>query len=147
MTASQFFTTEQKKELTEAIKAAELNTSGEIRLHVEMRCKEDVLDRAAFVFEELNIHETEQRNGVLFYLAITDKKLAILGDKGINAAVPVGFWDSIRDLMVSHFKEGLYTDGLTKGIRLTGEQLKEFFPYQKGDVNELSDDISFGKNK
>lgn len=147
MSAAKFFTAEQKKELTNAIKDAELNTSGEIRLHVELRCKEDVLDHAAFIFEELEMHNTAQRNGVLFYIAVEDKKLAILGDAGINAAVPPGFWDGIRDLMVSHFKEGQYAEGLARGIRMAGEQLKKFFPYQEGDKNELSDDISFGNNK
>lgn len=147
MSAAKFFTAEQKKELTAAIKAAELNTSGEIRLHVELYCKEDVLDHAAFIFEELEMHNTAQRNGVLFYVAIEDRKLAILGDSGINAAVPAGFWDEIKEMMVSHFKEGLHTEGLAKGIRMAGEQLKKFFPYQQDDKNELSDDISFGNNK
>ncbi len=147
MSASKFFTAKQKKTLTAAIRAAELNTSGEIRLHVELRCKEDVLDHAAFIFEELEMHNTEQRNGVLFYIAVEDKKLAILGDAGINAVVPPGFWDEIKDLMVSHFKEGKYTEGLSQGIRMAGEQLKKFFPYKKGDKNELSDDISFGNNQ
>lgn len=147
MRASQFFSETQKQELINAIKDAELNTSGEIRLHVEMYCREDVLDHAAFIFEELQMHKTKLRNGVLFYVAINDKKFAILGDAGINAAVPEGFWNETKDLIIKHFKEGNYTEGLAQGIRLAGEQLKKHFPYQKDDVNELSDDISFGTNK
>ncbi|MFO7829685.1 MAG: TPM domain-containing protein, partial [Bacteroidales bacterium] len=88
MKASEFFSTEQKKQITDAIKEAELNTSGEIRVHIEMDCKEDVLDRAAFMFEKLAMHKTELRNGVLFYLSIKDRKFAILGDAGINAVTP-----------------------------------------------------------
>jgi uncharacterized membrane protein len=145
MKPSTFFTKEQKKQITDAIKDAELNTSGEIRLHVEKRCKVDALDRAAYIFDKLKMHKTEKRNGVLFYLAVDDRKFAILGDAGINAVTPENFWDEIKDTVLGYFKEGKYADGLAKGIRMAGEALKEHFPYQTDDVNELSDDISFGK--
>ena len=145
MNPSKFFTKEQKKQITDAIKDAELNTSGEIRLHVEKRCKINVLDRAAYIFDKLKMHKTEKRNGVLFYLAVDDHKFAILGDGGINQVTPENFWDEIKDIVLDHFKEGKYADGLSKGIRMAGEALKEHFPYQTDDVNELSDDISFGK--
>lgn len=145
MNPSKFFTKEQKKQITDAIKDAELNTSGEIRLHVEKRCKINVLDRAAYIFDKLKMHRTEKRNGVLFYLAVDDHKFAILGDAGINQVTPDDFWDEIKDIVLDHFKEGKYADGLSKGIRMAGEALKEHFPYQTDDVNELSDDISFGK--
>jgi len=145
MGISKFFTTEQKKEITEAIKSAELNTSGEIRIHIESRCKIDVLDRASVIFSQLKMHKTEQRNGVLFYVAIDDHKFAILGDVGINEKVPDNFWDSETETVINHFKEEKYTEGLCKGIIMAGEQLKKHFPYQSDDVNELSDDISFGK--
>lgn len=145
MGASKFFSDEQKTQITEAIKQAEFNTSGEIRVHVENDCKIDVLDRAAVIFNKLQMHKTEQRNGVLFYVALLDHKFAILGDAGINAKVPVGFWNEINDTVITHFKKVEYTDGLTKGILMAGEQLKKHFPYKANDVNELSDDISFGK--
>ncbi len=86
------------------------------------------------------------RNGVLFYLAIEDRKFAILGDAGINARVPSDFWDATKELMVEKFKLGLMAEGLIAGILMAGEQLKSHFPYQQDDVNELSDEISFGKN-
>ncbi|PWD99919.1 TPM domain-containing protein [Marinilabilia rubra] len=143
--AEKLFTEEQKGRIVEAIKEAELNTSGEIRVHIEKSCPEDVMDRAAFMFEKLKMHKTELRNGVLFYLAVKDRKFAILGDAGINIKVPEGFWDNIKETMVNHFKEGDFAGGLTKGVLMSGEQLKNHFPYQTDDVNELSDDISFGK--
>lgn len=146
MSIENFFSKEQKKQITDAIAAAELNTSGEIKLHVEGYCKIDVLDRAAYVFEKLEIHKTAQRNGVLFYLAVNDHKFAILGDAGINQVVPDDFWDLIKETMLGYFKEGKFADGLSKGILMAGEQLKANFPYQKDDVNELSDEISFDKN-
>ncbi|MDK2978402.1 MAG: hypothetical protein PWP52_1116 [Bacteroidales bacterium] len=145
MKAADFFTPEQKKQITDAIKEAELNTSGEIRVHVEMDCKEDVLDRAAFWFEKLKMHKTELRNGVLFYLSVNDRKFAILGDAGINAVTPDNFWDEIKETVISHFKKDEYAQGLSKGIKMAGQALQEHFPYQKDDINELSDDISFGK--
>ncbi len=139
-------TEEEKKRIVEAIQEAEQNTSGEIRVHLENHCKIDVLDRAAEVFAALKMHETKLRNGVLFYLALKDHHLAILGDSGINQRVPEHFWEDIRDLMVGRFKEGQYATGLAEGILMAGEQLKAHFPYQANDRNELSDDISFNKN-
>ena len=137
------FTEQQQKQVQDAIAQAELNTSGEIRVHIDKRCKEEPMKMAIAVFEKLGMHKTEQRNAVLFYLAMDDKKLAILGDKGINEAVPSNFWDEIRDLMVSHFKKGEFTEGLSKGIVMAGEKLKTAFPYQSDDTNELSNEITF----
>lgn len=143
MKSSQFFNEEQKRLITDAIKEAELNTSGEIRVHIESDCKEDVLDRAAYMFEKLAIHKTELRNGVLFYLSINDRKFAILGDAGINAVTPDNFWEEIKETILNHFKENKFDIGLSTGIKMAGIALKEHFPYQKDDVNELSDEISF----
>lgn len=144
MDAVNFFSKEEKAQIKSAVQEAELNTSGEIRVHIENRCKEDVLDRAAWWFAKLNMHKTELRNGVLFYLAIKDRKFAILGDAGINAVTPDDFWDRIKEKMLARFTEGQFTEGLSEGILMAGEQLKQKFPHQKDDVNELSDDISFG---
>lgn len=140
------FSEAEKKRIVEAIQEAELNTSGEIRVHLENHCKMDVLDRAAEVFGTLDMHKTALRNGVLFYLAMKDHQFAILGDKGINEKVPEHFWEEIRDFMVAKFKEGKYTEGLSEGIKMAGQQLKKHFPYQANDRNELTDDISFNKN-
>ncbi|MDA3953291.1 MAG: TPM domain-containing protein [Bacteroidales bacterium] len=144
MKASQFFNEEQKKLITDAVTEAELNTSGEIRVHIESDCKEVVLDRAAFIFEKLEIHKTELRNGVLFYLSISDNKFAILGDAGINAVTPDNFWEEIKETVINHFKKSKFDIGLSTGIKMAGQALKEHFPYQKEDINELSDEISFG---
>ena len=143
--AKELFTAEQKPQIVAAIREAEKNTSGEIRVHIDKKCKEDVLDRAAYMFDALDMQKTALRNGVLIYLATEDRQFAILGDAGINQKVPVGFWDGVRDLMISNFKQGKFTEGLSEGIKLAGEQLKKHFPYQSNDKNELADDISFGK--
>ena len=144
MNAINFFTKEEKALIKSAVKEAELNTSGEIRVHIDNHCREEVMDRAAWWFGKLEMHKTEQRNGVLFYLAVKNNKFAILGDAGINAVTPEDFWDTIKEKMLASFKEGEFATGLTDGILMAGEQLKEQFPYQDGDVNELPDDISFG---
>jgi uncharacterized membrane protein len=143
--ASDFFTKEEKAAIVAAIENAERNTSGEIRIHIENKCPIDVLDRTVKVFSKLDMHKTQQRNGVLIYLAIEDKKFAIIGDAGINSVVPANFWDSVKEQMQAKFVEGNFTDGICIGIEAVGEKLKSFFPYQKDDVNELSDEISFGK--
>lgn len=145
MTVANFFNDAQKRQITEAIKTAEKNTSGEIRVHVEGSCPGEVLDSAAYWFGQLKMHKTAERNGVLFYLAITDHKFAILGDAGINAKVPSDFWENIKQHMLSCFKESRFADGLSQGILMAGEQLKKHFPFSSDDVNELSDEISFGK--
>jgi len=143
--AKDFFTKEQREDIRQAILNAELDTSGEIRVHIETSCKGEVLDRAAFLFDKIGMHKTEKRNGVLFYLAVKHRRFAILGDKGINAVVPEDYWDDVKNVLLNHFREEKFTDGLIEGITLVGNKLKDHFPYQTDDVNELSDDISFGK--
>ena len=140
-----FFTQEEKESIKKSIAEAELNTSGEIRVHIEGLCRNDVLDRAAYVFAKLAMHKTELRNGVLFYLAVKNRKLAILGDAGINQVTPENFWENIKDTMSDYFKENKFAEGLITGIKMAGEQLKSHFPYKQDDINELPDDISFGK--
>lgn len=143
--AKKLFTKEEQQQIVEAIKTAELNTSGEIRVHLETKCPGDVLDRAAYWFAELKMHKTDLRNGVLFYLASGDKKFAILGDAGINAKVGSDYWAKIKEQMAADFSEGNFAKGIVTGILSCGEQLSQFFPYQSNDKNELSNDISFGK--
>ncbi len=147
MNPQDFFSASEKKLLFEAIQKAEKNTSGEIRLHIEPDCKAEVLDRAAYLFKKLEMNKTEQRNGVLFYLAINDQKFAILGDAGINAIVAKDFWNNIKEMLFEEFKQGNFARGLEKGILEAGEILKKHFPYLKDDVNELSDEISYGNNE
>ncbi len=145
MSAKKFFTNEQQLAIQKAIADAERATSGEVRVHIDDECKGDVLDVAADVFHKLKMNKTELRNGVLFYLAVSNRKFAILGDKGINQKVPENFWDNIKDTMLQHFKQQQFTEGLCKGIEMAGEKLKSHFPLQSDDKNELNDEISFGK--
>jgi uncharacterized membrane protein len=144
-TDSLFFSEEEQQYLIEAIQEAEKLTSGEVKVHIEKKCQTaDVMERAKEVFLFLNLHQTAERNGVLFYLAYEDRKFAVLGDKGIDEKVPADFWNSTKDLLRTHFANAQYLDGLRKGIEEAGLQLKKHFPYQSGDINELPDDISFG---
>ena len=141
------FTKDEREDIRQAILNAELDTSGEIRVHIEDTCSGEVLDRASDIFKKLKMHKTERRNGVLFYLAVKNRKFAVLGDKGINAVVEDDFWDDIKALLLEHFREEKYAEGLIKGIELVGTKLKNHFPFQTDDVNELPDDISFGKQE
>jgi len=147
MKASTFFSEEQQAQILAAVREAEMETSGEIRVHIESSLKGDVLDRAAWLFKKLGMHKTADRNGVLFYLAVSDRKFAIIGDAGINAKVHAGFWDDISELLMKDFKEGKFTEGLSAGILLAGKHLKINFPHKPDDVNELPDEISFDKVK
>ena len=145
MAVKDFFTQAQQQEISHSIERAELNTSGEIRVHLEDTCKTEPLKRAIEVFEKLAMHQTELRNGVLFYLAVKDKKFAVIGDQGINDLVGNDFWDDVKSEMLHHFKLSKFSEGLCKGIEMAGEKLKFHFPYQADDINELSNDISFGE--
>ena len=143
MDARKFFTTEQQHEIVEAIRQAEANTSGEIRVHIDNHCRGDIMDRSAMVFNILKMNETAERNGVLIYLAIKDKKFSIIGDEGINKMVEHDFWNDVKDMMAGHFRSGNFTEGIIQGVLRVGEKLKTFFPHKSDDINELSDDISF----
>ncbi len=142
--ARSFFTEEQIAAIKEAVIAAELKTSGELRVYIEKTCGDECLDRAADVFAELELHKTAGRSGVLFYLAVDSHKFAILGDAGINKKVPANFWDSIKEHMQTRFRAGHFTEGLTEGIAMAGEKLSENFPGTHEDINELEDDVVFG---
>ncbi len=139
------FTEDEKQRIVAAIKEAERNTSGEVKVHVERQCPTELLARAQEIFAKLEMHRTQLQNGVLIYIALDDHKFAILGDAGINAAVPDNFWVTTKDLMRDHFKQNQIVEGICAGILQAGQQLKSHFPYKSDDVNELSDDISFGE--
>jgi uncharacterized membrane protein len=146
-----FLTPAEEAKIIEAIRLAEQNTSGEIRVHLEATSaaidsdiKTDVLDRAAAVFDALHMGNTKLSNGVLIYVAVEDRQLVIMGDKGINKLVAADFWESTKDAIISKFKKGEMANGLVDGIIKAGQQLKKHFPYKKGDSNELPDEISIG---
>ncbi len=140
-----FFSADEQKRILEAIEKAEDHTSGEIRLHLEGRCPtEEPLDHAKELFFQLEMDKTAQRNGVLIYLATASHRFAILGDEGIHRVMPENFWEDVKDLMVSHFREDDFSQGMVEGIARIGEKLHEFFPWQSDDANELPDEISFG---
>ena len=141
---NQRFSAEEKQSIAQAIENAELNTSGEVRVHIEEKCKEDVLDHAAFIFEKLKMFETESKNGILFYLSLDDHKFAVIGDVGIHQKVGDDFWESVKNEMIPLFKDNKLAEGLTVGIEKAGMELKKYFPYQSDDKNELDDEISFG---
>jgi len=136
---------EQEQALVDAISQAELHTSGEIRIHLEKSTGNSSAEqRAKQWFGKLEMHKTAEKNGVLFYLAIQDRQLALWAGEGINKKVPADFWQEIIDLMISKFKEGHFSEGLIDGVEKTGKALGEFFPRKDDDVDELSNEISKG---
>lgn len=137
-----FLSKADEEEIVNSIREAEKKTSGEIRVHIEKTCETDPFDRALEVFHQLKMDNTKLQNGVLIYLAIEDRNFVILGDKGINEVVSTNFWETTKDLMLSHFKKGNFKQGLIDGILMAGKQLQDHFPWDADDKNELSDDIS-----
>lgn len=147
MTAEDLLKSENKAAMVRAIEAAEKNTSGEIRIHLEQVCKGDPYMRAAYVFSKLGMFNTKERNGVLIYMALKSHKFAIIGDSGINERVGAGFWNEVKDGMAADFRSGDFTAGMSRAVMAVGEKLKAYFPYREGDVNELSDEISYVDNQ
>lgn len=138
----EFLTEADEAEIVAAIQEAEKETSGEIRVHIEKNFKNDIWDRAMEVFQQLKMSNTKDRNGVLLYVAIEARQFVIYGDKGINEAVPKDFWESTKEVIVNQFKKGNFKQGLIDGILRAGKELKQHFPWQKDDKNELPDTIS-----
>lgn len=139
-----FISKHEEQAIIEAINTAENKTSGEIRVHIEEHSDAEVLDRAREVFVTLEMHKTNARNGVLFYIGVRDKSFAIFGDNGINNVVPDDFWVCTKDVVIEHFKQQKFKEGLVAGILRAGEQLKKYFPIQEDDKDELSNEISRG---
>lgn len=138
------FNNSEQELISKAIAEVEKHTSGELRVCVEKTCSEDVLIRAAKYFERLDMHKTSQRHGVLIYLAVTDRKFAIIGDQGINKFVPEDFWATTKEAMLREFKTGNLVQGITTGLKIAGEQLHKYFPHSENiKPNQLPDDVAF----
>lgn len=138
-----FFSKKEKKQILEALREAEKDTSGEIRVHLEYKARGPVFGHAKKVFHKIGMTRTAQRNGVLIFLATKDKKFAVLGDVGIDEKVPHGFWNDVVQILQDHFKQDKFAEGISEAILRIGMKLKAYFPYKKADKNELSDDISY----
>jgi uncharacterized membrane protein len=137
-----FLSKKEEREIIEAIREAERDTSGEIRVHLENGTGTDAMERAKVLFHELKMDNTRDANGVLIYIAVADHRFAICGDREICKVVPEGFWDSTRDEIQRHFREHHFKEGIIAGVRSTGEKLRAHFPWQPDDANELPDEIS-----
>ncbi|MCA0151701.1 TPM domain-containing protein [Winogradskyella vincentii] len=139
-----FLTSEEETEIIETIRIAERNTSGEIRVHIEQNYNGDIYNHALEVFHFLKMDNTLQRNGVLIYVAVDNKSFVVYGDKGINEKVGESFWNSTRDKIQQHFKNGNFKQGLIDGVSEAGQELSKYFPWEYGDRNELDNTISKG---
>ncbi|WP_445665762.1 TPM domain-containing protein [Fodinibius sp. AD559] len=148
MPARQFLTEDEEEQIVDAINAAEQKTSGEVRVHIEHHCANNALDRADHVFHDLGMDETKLQNGVLIYIATEDHKAAVYAGKGIHREVEDGFWNDVLQILINHFKKEEFEEGIEEAVYKVGNKLEELFPYhQKGDLEELSNDISFHDNK
>jgi uncharacterized membrane protein YgcG len=145
--AVDFFSKEEKELVVSAIQSAELSTSGEVRVFIESRCSfVNPIDRAIQIFGQLKMHQTAQRNAVLVYVAIKDRQLAVFGDEGIHQKVGNVFWNEAVKKMLQHFNSQNYAQGIANVVTEIGEALQQHFPYDAAtDINELPDDIVFGK--
>ena len=144
--AEDFFSIKDKQIIVAAIKKAETMTSGEVRVFIESKCSYvQAIDRAIELFDKLDMHKTEDRNGVLVYVALKHRQLAIYADEGIYQKVGTNYWKNQLHNMIQHFRKDDYAQGIANVVLEIGEALKQHFPYDdRGDVNELNDDIVFG---
>ncbi len=141
-TVEDFLTQTEEQEIVEAIRMAESNTSGEIRVHLERHTDLDPFTRAKEIFHLLKMDNTKEENGVLIYIAVDDHTFAICGDRGIDKKVPANFWQTTRDTMSASFKKGHFKQGIIEGIQHAGERLSAYFPWEHGDSNELPNEIT-----
>lgn len=139
-----FLSPKEEQEIISAIRIAEKNTSGEIRVHIESTTEKDHYERALEVFYLLKMDNTKDANAVLLYVAVKDKKFVIYGDKGINKVVPKNFWNATKETIQNHFKQGNFKQGIVDGVLTAGEELQAHFPWQTDDEDELSNEISKG---
>jgi len=139
-----FLSPKEEEAIVEAIRKAETQTSGEIRVHIEATSHGDIDARTIEVFSKLNMHKTEKRNGVIIYVAVEDREFSIYGDESIHKKVALDFWDTTKSVIQEHFKKGAFAEGLQQGILKAGKELQAFFPLEEGDENELSNEISKG---
>lgn len=142
MTQKEFLEKLDQQRITDAIKTAELQTSGEIRVHVQPKAHGDIRTVAERTFERLGMTKTAERTGVLLFIACEEQRFVILGDKGINEKAPAGFWDEIAAKLTIRFQAGEYTDGIVEAIHSAGEELRHDFPRQHTDVDELANEIN-----
>lgn len=147
MASNDFLTEEQEQHVIEAIQKVENQTSGEVRVHIEHNCDREPLERAARIFHELGMDQTELQNGVLIYIASEDHKAAVYAGRGIHKQVEEGFWNDVLNLLIEHFKKDEFEEGIEEAVVKVGNKLEELFPYQRGDVNELSNEISYNENQ
>ena len=143
MALADFIPSEGQRRIADAITAAERHTTGEICVHVTPRCRGNVVKRATRTFDRLHLYTTKRRNAVLIFIAYEDRKFAILGDTAINDAVPQGFWDGEVEELGRYLKAGRPVDGLCDIIARIGERLSQYFPGERDDENELSNEVSF----
>jgi len=135
-------TASEKEEIQESIRLAELKTSGEIRVHIDKKCDSDSFEKAITIFNKLKMYQTRDRNGVLIYISFSDRKLAIIGDEGINNVVPTDFWESTKNELIFRFKRNEFAQGIIDAVTEAGKQLKQYFPVKLDDKNELSNEIT-----
>ncbi len=148
MPRSEFLTKDEEQQIVEAINEAEKQTSGEIRIHIEHNCTGEPLERAARIFHDLGMDQTQRQNGVLIYIASEDHKAAVYAGRGIHSQVEEGFWSDVLRMLIEHFKKDAYEEGIEKAVYKVGDKLAELFPYhQKGNLNELSNEISYHDNQ
>jgi uncharacterized membrane protein len=137
-----FFTKDEKERILLEIKRAEMKTTGEIAVHLVRNVKGDIFERGKEAFFRLGLHKTIRRNAVLFFICTEQRKFAIIADEGIDKKVHEGFWKDIALKMEENFKEGRFAEGLIEAIKITGERLSEYFPFEESDINEIPDQIT-----
>ncbi len=142
MEQKEFLARLDQKRIVDAISEAESRTSGEIRVHVQPKAGDEARNVAERTFERLGMTKTAMRNGVLLFIASEENQFVILGDKGIDDAVPAGFWNEIAAKLTIRFKNGEFTEGIVGAITSAGEQLRTYFPHEADDVDELPNDVS-----
>ena len=133
------FSDEVDAAIEQAIRAAEMRTSGEIRFVVETALELSEVwagltprERAMQTFSDLHIWNTELRNGVLIYVLLADRDVEILADRGASERIAQADWEGVCRVMEGHFRAGRFAEGSLAGVAAVAGLLERHFPADRG---------------
>ena len=143
MRVKDLFSADDLDAIQQAIAIAEEGTTGEIRVHLTRRSREVTLVAAREMFGRVNMHKTEDCNGVLIYVDVNTRDAAVWSDVGLNDRLKASFWSDEIDGLTKRFAHGEYRLGVVEMVQDVGRVLHNFFPSGESQTaNQLSNEVS-----
>ena len=145
MRTREFLSQLDHNRIVDAIRGAEAETSGQIRVYVQRGgLAGDPVIEAQKQFHKLGMQATKERNGVLIFVLPRAHKFAVLGDEGVHQKCGDEFWQQLVERMRAHFQSENFTKAMVEAIEEVGQLLARHFPKTSAPRNELPDEIVEG---